>query len=286
MPNETPKSEYYEAQYNARAAVPEHPRIIARWAEQSAQIRTTTQCQLDLEYGPGALEKLDLFLPQAKPRALLVFIHGGYWRSLDKSDFSFLTTPFLQHDIAVALPNYALCPQTTIDHIVQQMRTAIAWLWRNGSRFGVDPVKLFVSGHSAGGHLAAMMAATHWPSVSTTLPLDLLEGCVSISGLYDLGPLLQCSMNADLRMDAAAAGRLSAAYMIPPSKVPMILAVGGAESDEFKRQNRLLLENWGTYCPIQEVPLPGFNHFTVIEQLAEPTSPLHGTVRHMMRYTS
>ena len=273
--------EYCEKQYNNRAAVPEHPQIIARWVSESATVRATQRCELDLEYGPSYQEKLDLFFADGESKALLVFIHGGYWRSLDKSDFSFLAPAFTRHGVSVAVINYGLAPQVRIDDVVRQTRAAIAWIAQNAYRYGADASKLYVAGHSAGGHLTAMMAATHWPSVATTLPIDVIKGAISISGIYDLEPIRYASVNQDVRLDAAAAARLSPALMRPPIKVPMIMAVGGDESDEFKRQNKLLIESWPE-CAMQDIPMPGTNHFNVVDELARGESPLYRAALKMM----
>lgn len=279
MTNFTP--EYCEQQYNARAAVPQHPQIIARWVNESATVRASQRCELDLEYGPSFQEKLDWFFAEGTSNALLVFIHGGYWRSLDKSDFSFLSPAFTRRGISVAVINYGLAPQLRIDDIVRQTRAAITWIAHNAYRHGADASKLYVAGHSAGGHLTAMMAATHWPSVSTTLPIDLVKGAICISGIYDLEPIRYTSINQDVRLDAAAAQRLSPALMQPTVNVPMLMAVGGDESDEFKRQNTLLIERWPA-CAMQDVPLPGANHFTVVGDLAKAESPLHQAALTLM----
>jgi arylformamidase len=274
--------EYCEAQYNNRARVPEHPSILARWAARSAQARADSACRLDLEYGAGHRERLDLFPARGEQKALLVFIHGGYWRSLDKSDNSFLAPTFIERGVSVALISYGLCPQVRVDDIVRQSRTALAWLWRNAGHFGVDASRLFVAGNSAGGHLTAMMATTHWPSFDTSLPVDLVKGAIPISGLYDLEPLRFTSINQEARMDAAAARRLSPIRYTPAVPMPFVMAVGGAESEEFRRQNQLLIDTWAPRCSMQDVPLPGFNHFTVVEQLSESTSPLHRAALALM----
>ncbi len=277
-----PNPEYYEAQYNNRVLVPEHPQIIARWISESAKTRATTRCELDLEYGTSYLEKLDLFFPEGPSKALLVFIHGGYWRSLDKNDFSFLAPAFTKQGITVATINYGLAPQLRIDDIVRQSRVAITWLAQNARRYGADANQIYVSGHSAGGHLAAMMAATHWSSVSTILPMDLIKGAICISGIYDLEPIRFTSVNQEVRLDEAAVKRLSPALMQPSAKFPMLMAAGGDESDEFKRQNKLLIERWSSATAMKDIPLPGTNHFSVVEELARAESPMHRAALAMM----
>jgi arylformamidase len=282
MSQPTYNSEFCEQQYNARAAVPDHPAILARWAEESKRVREYSRCELDLAYGPSHREKLDLFLAEGTGRPLLLFIHGGYWRALDKYDFSFLAPAFTQAGVSVALASYGLCPQITIDGIVGQIRAAVAWLARNAHRYGAPANKLFVSGHSAGGHLTAMMAATHWPSFAADLPVDLVQGAVPISGIYDLEPLRYSSVNQDVRMNAAAARRLSPIHWRAPSRIPMVITAGGDESDEFKRQQRLLVESWRERCSFEEIPMPGHNHFSVVEQLCAAQSPLYHAVLRLI----
>ncbi|MBI2312100.1 MAG: alpha/beta hydrolase [Betaproteobacteria bacterium] len=274
--------EYCERQYNARAAIPEHPQIFQRWNEQSEAVRRRLACHLDVAYGPTDMEKLDIFPAAGNSIGLAVFIHGGYWRSLDKSDFSFLAEPLTLAGLTVAIVNYGLCPQVTLDEIVRQTRAAVAWLWRNAARYGADPQRLFASGHSAGGHLAAMMLATDWPAFEATLPRNLVKGGLSVSGLFDLEPLRHTSMNQDLKLGEDDARRLSPVHLRPAAAAPLYLAVGGLESDEFKRQNRLIEQAWpGTLAA--EIIMPGFHHLSVIEQLAVPGSVLFRTAIEMVR---
>lgn len=274
--------EYCERQYNARAAIPEHPQIFQRWKEISEAARARLPCHLDLAYGPSDAEKLDIFPAAGDSVALLIFIHGGYWRSLDKSDFSFLAEPLTRAGLTVALVNYGLCPAITLGEIVRQNRAAGAWLWRNAARYGADPQRLYVAGHSAGGHLTAMLFATDWPAFEEGLPRDLVKGGLAVSGLFDLEPLRLASMNQDLRLDAESARRLSPVHLRPATSAPLYLAVGGLESDEFKRQNRLIAKAWpGSVAA--EVAMPGCHHLSVIEQLAAHESILYRTVLEMVR---
>ncbi|MFY8088654.1 MAG: alpha/beta hydrolase, partial [Rubrivivax sp.] len=149
---------WLDAQYNNRARVPDHARVLDNWAKASALVRTSTAgVQLDVAYGPGAGETLDIF-PAAQPGApVLVFIHGGYWRSLDKADHSFVAPAFNAAGATVVVPNYAICPAVTIEHITLQMAAAVAWVWRHAAQWGADPSRIALAGHSAGGHLATML---------------------------------------------------------------------------------------------------------------------------------
>ena len=220
---------FFEREYNARAAIPEHPQIFARWAEQGAITRRLRACLADLPFGETPAERLDYFPTRLDAAPLLVFIHGGYWRSLDKSDFSWLAPPFVQHGVAMALLNYGLAPQTSIEEMVRQQLRALAWLYRNGDRLGFDPERIVVVGHSAGAHLTAMMMAALWPVYSADLPRALVKAGLAISGIYDLGPLVHTPfVNVDLRLDAHRARALSPVHMPPATDAPLVTAVGAA----------------------------------------------------------
>ncbi|MBC7573052.1 MAG: alpha/beta hydrolase [Herminiimonas sp.] len=265
---------YCSTQYNARAGIPDHPQIFERWAQRSAQVRASTLGMLDLAFGEAAEERLDFF-PAAKPGgALLVFIHGGWWRSLDKSDFSFIAPAFLAAGISVALTNYTLAPAATIEEIALQQVRAMVWIHRNAARLGADPDRIVVAGHSAGAHLAAMMMVADWPAYEADLPLDLVKAGIVFSGLYDLAPVQHAAfVNEDLRLTPERVGPLSPASMPQSHPTPFITAVGGLESDEFKRQNTLLARAWEA-SHVADIPLPASNHLTICDMLAEPGSAL------------
>ncbi|OGA36199.1 MAG: hypothetical protein A3F75_04520 [Betaproteobacteria bacterium RIFCSPLOWO2_12_FULL_64_23] len=275
-------SAYYDRQYNARAMIPDHAQIFERWKKRSQEARTSLPCRLDVPYGATAAEKLDIFPAEGKSEALLVFIHGGYWRSLDKSDFSYLAPAFSRRGVTLALPNYGLCPKIGIEDIVKQNLLAIAWLWHYGARYGVNPGRLYVAGHSAGGHLTAMMLAARWNTYMPELPYNLLKGGLAISGIYDLEPLVHAPfVNQDLKLGRAQARRLSPATIPPATTAPLYTAVGGEESDEFKRQNALIARTW-RYAFAGDIPMPGCNHLTVVEELANPDSALFKVALGMM----
>ncbi|HET9734564.1 MAG TPA: alpha/beta hydrolase [Burkholderiales bacterium] len=273
---------FLSREYNNRELFPDHPRHFARWQESSARARGTMICYLDRAYGNAPGETLDIFPARKGDGSVLVFIHGGYWRSLDKKDFSFLAPAWVDAGVSLVVVNYGLAPVVTVERIVQQMLAASAWVYRHAEEYGMDEERLFVSGHSAGGHLAAMMLAALWQVYERSLPKDLYKGALAVSGVYDLRPLVQVDwLQGDLRLDEATALKLSPAFLPPATRAPLTLAVGGLESSEFKRQNALLAQRWKSVLA-RDVPMPGRDHFTVIDGLADRANPLFAATRRMM----
>ena len=267
---------WLEAQYNNRTRVPDHAAVLSSWAEASALARRDSTAHLDVVYGQADSDRLDIF-PAAQPDApVLVFVHGGYWRALDKSDFSFVAPAFNAQGATVVVPNYALCPAVTVEQIVLQVAQAVVWTWRNVSRFGGDPSRLALVGHSAGGHLSTMLLSCRWKELSDQMPLQPLAGALSISGLYDLEPIRHTPfLQSDLRLTPAAVARLSPAFFPRPKACRLYATVGLDESDEFLRQNLLIREVWGpTAVPVCET-IPASNHFTVLNSLVDPAGRLH-----------
>ncbi len=260
---------HLEAQYNARAAVPEHVEIQADWQRRSERLRATRDCKLDLAYGDGERHKLDLFTTDAGNGPLQMFLHGGYWQRGDRRANHFVAEGLCAHGVNVAMVGYDLCPSVTLDDIVGQVRAALAWLWRNAERLGFDADRIQVCGHSAGGHLTAMLMATHWPDQGADLPVHLIHSGLAISGLYELDPLRHTSLNEALAMDAETAGRNSPALLPATGSAPLIAAVGGLESAEFHRQAATLAQRWRERSGTVEIlEVPGTNHFTILERLA------------------
>jgi len=277
---------YYESRYNPRLAVPEFAQHFARWTENSAKVRKDLSPYLDVPYGSGPLEKLDLFRSKGPSRGLLMFIHGGYWRALDKSQHSFVAAPFVQAGITVATINYALCPAVTVADIVRQVLQAAAWLFRNGGNFGAPQHKLHVAGHSAGGHLTAMVLAAQWPRFAVDLPAKVVQGGLAISGVFDVSPIVHTpSINADVRLDARMAKMVSPALMPPATDAPLWLAVGGKEQEGFHEQHQLIKGNWCKRVA-GEFACPEDDHFTILNTLADPNSALFKGALKMMGHVS
>jgi arylformamidase len=279
---ETPVADIdYEAEYNNRARVPEHPEIFARWTRDAELFRAETlkngRAELGLSYGDTPRQYFDLFLPAAGEAApLAIFIHGGWWRSLDPSFYSHVARGPNTRGIAVAVVGYDLCPNVGIAEIIVQMQRACAFLWQ---RFGR---RMSVYGHSAGGHLAAALVATDWASLYPKLPTDLIPSGYSISGVFDLTPLVGISVNQDLRLDAATARDVSPVFWPVQSSRIFDAVVGGLESNEFKRQSRTIAQTWqqaGAQTRYQEIA--GTNHFTVIELLADRQSAMTARVAEL-----
>jgi arylformamidase len=292
---------WLSAQYNNRARVPEAPALLARWAADSARARQAMAGELDVPYGPLPSERLDIFVPPARPatsasrrpatgkpadgagRPVLLFIHGGYWRSLDKSDHSFVASDFVRDGAVVVVPNYGLCPAVRIDDIAMQMARAVAWAWRHIHRWGGDRRRLVVAGHSAGGHLAAMMLACNWSALDANLPRDLLRSALSLSGLFDLEPIRRTDfLQSDLRLTPASVRRLSPVCFSAPSGATLHALVGALESEEFLRQNTLLREHWGhAVVPVCE-SVAGMDHFSVLDSLAQAGGQVHARARELL----
>ncbi|HYD62258.1 MAG TPA: alpha/beta hydrolase [Noviherbaspirillum sp.] len=269
------QAEYYSQQYNARAMIPDHPYVFTRWLKDSAQARRTHAALFDLAYGEASGERLDFFPTYRSDAPLLVFIHGGWWRSLDKSDFSFIAPAYTRAGYNVALTNYTLAPEASIGEIVLQQLRALAWLYRNAEKYDFDPRRIVVAGHSAGAHLTAMAMAALWPVFAPDLPTDLVKGGILMSGIYDLEPVRHADfVNVDLKLSVEHIEPLSPAGMPQAHPSPFLTAFGGLESDEFKRQTGLIIDAWKA-THVADITLPQANHLTICDDFGTPGTPLH-----------
>jgi arylformamidase len=271
-----------EAEYNNRARVPEHAEIFLRWAHEAEDYRAETlkagRAELGLAYGDTPRQTIDLFAAAEADRApLAMFVHGGWWRSLEPSSFSQMARGLNASGVIVAVVGYDLCPNVSIAQIVEQIRRACAFLWQRLGR------RMLVYGHSAGGHLAAAMVATDWASLYPKAPSDLVPAAYAISGVFDLSPLVGISVNQDLRLDAQEARRQSPAYWPVPTGRVLDAVVGGLESSEFKRQSQLIVQAWRGKAATRYEEVSGTNHFTVIDALADPRSAMTRRVAELAR---
>ena len=272
-------ADFVEREYNNRALVPDHPDYFARWERDSEFVRETLRGEEDVPYGDDPRQRIDLF-PCGRSKRVLVFIHGGYWRSLDKHLFSWLAASWVAAGVSVALPSYRLCPNVRIADIVDDIVAATNWLFANGHAHGMDPERVVVSGHSAGGHLTAALFAS--PRNVLTFDPARIVGGVPISGLFDFEPLPFFSGNAEFRLDAQSARQLDLHDKTPTIKAPMVVAVGGDESAEFIRQSTLIANAWKDQVK-KLLVLPGLHHFSVVDAFAERGNPLYESTLELFK---
>jgi arylformamidase len=260
----------YEKEYDNRGRVPEHEVIFAAMVRDSQAYRAASpRAELGLSYGPSARQIIDFFPAAGANAPLAVFIHGGYWRSRDPSSYSHFAKILNASGVSVAIAGYDLAPQVSIATIIEQMRAACLYLWRKHQR------RLFVFGHSAGGHLAACMLATDWQTLDSTAPSDLVPAAYAISGVFDLAPLLHVSTNADFKLNENSARASSPVYWKVPAGCTFDAVVGGAESDEFIRQSRSIVDQWAKQgVKTRYQTIEGANHFTVVDPLGDPASAM------------
>lgn len=277
---------WLDSMYNNRSLVPDYATYFDNWVQASKAARSSQPCKLDVAYGTAPGEKLDVFAGAAKDAPVMVFIHGGYWRSLDKADHSFVAPAFTKSGACVVVVNYDLCPAVTIPGITMQMVRALAWVHRNIAQHGGNPKRITVVGHSAGGHLAAMMLACSWKAFAADLPADLVKGAMSISGLYDLEPLRHApNVKDSLKLTPAQVRKASPALLPAPKHRTLYSVVGGIESAEFLRHNQLIQQAWGNKTvPVCE-ELPGLHHFSVVDALVQPSHRLHHLAQQLIEKT-
>ena len=274
----------YETEYDNRGRVPEHPEIFARWASEAAAYRARPRgAEFALAYGPSPRQIIDLFPAKDDDHMtpLALFIHGGWWRSLEPAMFSQLAAGPNARGLTVAVAGYDFCPQVSIATIIEQMRAACLWLWRKYRK------RIFVYGHSAGGHLAACLLAQDWKAFASDAPADLVPAAYAISGVYDLSPLVHVSQNSDLRLDDAEARRVSPLHWKVPAGRTLDAVVGSLESSEFLRQSKIIAEGWrarGVAARYEEIA--GMNHFTIVDGLSDADSAMTRRVAQLAQMVS
>lgn len=258
-----------EALYNNQMLVPNGAEIMEGVMKASADYCTRGPVELDLAYGDGERHKLDLFHPDdgAMSNTLVVFIHGGYWQWRDRKDFSTMASGLNGQGLSVALPSYDLCPAVSVMDIVEQMRACCAYLWKRFNK------PLILAGHSAGGHLTAAMLATDWAQVGVE---DIkIVGAAPISGVFDLGPLVETSLNEALQFTPDTAREASPLFWQPRINVPTLAYVGGGESEGFLWQTKTLVDTWNaTGFDARYIEIPEANHFTAVAPLRDKDSEM------------
>ena len=264
-----------DVQYNKRAEVPHHQSYFLRWQEDSARARRSTDNKEGIAYGTNERETVDVFPAHQAHAPVVVFIHGGYWQAMDKSYFGFIAPPLVERGFTVAVVNYPLCPAASLSDIVRSLRWAMIYLYRNIANYNGDRDRFHLIGHSAGGHLTALLLATAWPNLDSALPADMLKSGIGVSGVYQLEPLRHTNINQALNMSQAEIDDLSPVNLPPPLAGEMALFVGGDESDEFKRQSKLFATTWakGDFSTRYDV-LPGRNHFSILDELTDPAGAI------------
>lgn len=257
-----------EAHYTPRLAAPGYERTLARLAELSAEVRARFRCALDLPYGPHPLQRLDLVLPERPTGAVHVFLHGGYWRAMDKADHTAVALPMLRAGAIVALPNYRLCPAARIGEVVADGIAGTAAAVREAAARGGDPARVTLSGHSAGAHLAAFALAEDW--TRRGLPADLAKGALLASGILDPAPVPRLAVNAEIGMTEEEARRWNAVAAAPRGTPDVLLAVGALEPAGWKDQSAM----WRRAHGGRWLEVPGADHFTLALDMADPAGVL------------
>ena len=273
--------EEIELQFNPRAAARNVDERVAAYAAASAATRERLDCVLDMRYGPGQKETLDIVPADAPNAPVHLFIHGGYWRAMDKSDYTFIADVFQPAGATTVIINYDLCPAVTLDTIVAQTMRAIAWTWRNIAGHGGDPNRLYVSGNSAGGHLTAMALAHDWTAAG--LPADIIKGAMPVTGVFDCEPVPDITVNEQVRLDRESARRLSPLRNPPRRALPVLVAVGGAEPRlwiQMSKDYAALCRTHGIECEYME--LTGHDHFDASRAIGDAESPLAQAMLRMM----
>lgn len=255
--------------YDIRARHPDRETFRQEYRSRSREIFGARLCRRDLRYGEARRETLDYFRVACACAPLVGFVHGGFWHANDKTDFAFVAKPFLEAGIAFAAINYPLAPQARLGTIVAAVGRAFAWLRVNASSLGVDPRRIVAAGHSAGGHLAASLL------VAPRRPPGGIAGAIAVSGLFDLAPLLDSAVNAEIGLTREEADAHSPLRRIEDGRGALLLAVGGGETEAFRDQTRRFGKAWrDRHGGAEPLIVPDAHHYGMPLELADPRGPL------------
>ena len=261
-------------QYMVRLTVTNADEYLEKSALRSAKARKKLTCKIDIAYGDTPGQTLDIFPAAAKGAPVHIFIHGGYWRALDKHMYSHVAAPLVAAGATVVLVNYDLCPIVRVTDIVNQVRRSIVWVYKNIAKHNGDRKQIYVSGHSAGGHLTGMMIATDWAQ-EAGLPKTLIKGSAPLSGLFDIEPHRHSQIQEQIRLTAKEAKAMSPMFLPPVAKGPVIVGVGGAESNLFHWQSLEYAARLRAHgVKAEYVSTPGDNHFEITDRLGNARDPL------------
>lgn len=270
-----------EAGYNLRAAFPDFPEVLQRWREATAAIRAPMLSDPDIAYGAGELQRFDFYRAAGDQRPLLIFIHGGYWQSGDKSDIGFIAAPYVRAGISVAVMNYSLAPQVRIEQMVEETDALLACIEGMATILNIDVQRIGLMGHSAGGHLASFIAARR--AQNKAHAACEIHAVFAVSGVFDLAPLVTTSLNTALAMDAESAENLSPVLLAGPGRTRVHTIIGEHETAQFHQQAAVMAHCWPQV--IAHHVVPDTHHYTVLMPLADERSPVCRAVIAEMRTT-
>ena len=264
-----------DEQYNNRIRFPDYPEQFEKWRSWSQRTRQTLPCVLDVAVGESEFQRIDIFPAESGPSPIYVFIKGGYWYSLDKSEYSYIAEGMRPHGLTTVTLNFGLAPEHNMDTIVTHCRSAMIWLWHNAEEIGADRNRIHVGGHSAGGHLAMNLLGTDWPVFDPDIPVDLVKGACSIGGLHDLEPISKSFLNEKLRLTDEQVSRYSPVSLEYASPAHLLLVAAIDESPELHRQSRIMQTRWQSLGYPSELLVPeDVDHFSVVNDLRFPNCPL------------
>jgi arylformamidase len=274
--------EELDAEYNLTAIFPEAAASYEAFCErESERVRSELDHRLNVPFGPTLAEHVDLY-PAGETAPVLIYVHGGFWYLRTSTEFGFVARGPVSRGIATVVVNYDLCPRVTIDEIVRQTRAAVAWVYENAQSFGGDAGRIHVAGHSAGGHLVAMLLATDWEG-EYGLPDDIIKSATAVSGLYDLAPFPYTFLQPQLQLGWDQVLRNSPVLHIPDAAPPLLVAYGEEETAEFKRQSEEFLDAWkANGLDGERLLLAGKNHYDVIDGFLDAESPLCSAILEQM----